>query len=152
MAFPSSVNTTSLHDVLATLRALTGQTRSQAESAVSTMAAQNVDTNFVFGVLDKLNWLITTLTAWQGIIGLDAYATAELPGYGGTLTADITTVVDAAQACINWVVANFPKDSTGTYILAESINSNGTRTLRQFTPAQTAGLRTSLQALVATIG
>lgn len=152
MTFPSSNNTTSLHDVLSTLRALAGQTKSQMQNAVATMAAQNVDTNFVFGILDKLNWLISTLTAWQGTIGLNAYATEQLPDYAGTLTTDITVVIEAAQACINWVVTNFPKDSTNTYILAESINTDGTRTLRQFTPAQTAGFRTMIQALIATIG
>lgn len=151
MAFPSSNNITSLHDVLSTLRALTGQTKSQAQSAVATMAAQNVDSNFVFQILDRLNWLITTLNAWKNTEGLDAYATADLPTYAGTLTTDATVVIDSAQACINWAVNNFPKDSTNTYILAETLNSDGTRTLRQFTPTQTAGFRTVMQTLIATI-
>lgn len=152
MAFPSSNNTTSLGVILTTLQALASQAKSQSQNTVATMQAQSVDTTYVFQVLDRLNWLIATLTAWQGTTGLDAYASAELPGYNGTLTSDITAVINAAQACINWVVANFPKDSTNTYILAESINSDGTRTLRQFTPTQTAGFRTLMQALIATIG
>lgn len=152
MSFPSSNNATSLAVVLSTMQALCGQTKSQAQSALATMAAQSVDTNFVFQTLDRPNWLISTLTAWQGTAGLNAYATADLPGYTGTLTTDTTAVIDAPQACIDWVVANFPKDSTNSYILAESINSNGTRTLRQFTPAQTAGFRTTIQALIATNG
>lgn len=152
MTFPSSNNATSLGVILTTLQALAGQTKSQAQSTVATMQAQNVDTSFVFQVLDRLNWLINTLTAWQGTAGLNAYATAEIPGYTGTMTEDITAVVNAAQACINWVITNFPKDSTNTYLLAESINSDGTRSSRQFTPTQTAGFRTLMQALIATIG
>lgn len=152
MTFPSSNNTTSLGVILTTLQALAGQTKSQAQNSLAQMQTQNVDTVFVFQLLDRLNWLISTLNAWRTTPGLDAYATADLPGYEGTLTADITAIINAAQACINWVVTSFPKDSTQTYILSESINSDGTRTLRQFTPAQTAGLQTLIQALIATIG
>lgn len=152
MAFPSSNNMASLHDVLSTLRALTGQTKSQTQNAVATMQVQNVDTDFVFQTLNRLNWLISTLNAWKDTPGLDAYATSDLPNYSGTLTTDITAVISAAQACIDWVVTNFPKDSTNVYILAESLNQDGSRTLRQFTPAQTAGFRTVLQALISTIG
>lgn len=152
MAFPSSNNTTSLATVLSTLQALAGQTKSQAQNSLVLMQSQSVDTNFVFQLLDRLNWLITTLNTWKNTAGLDVYAADNLPGYSGTLTTDITSVVNAAQACINWVVTNFPKDSTNTYILSETINSDGTRTLRQFTPSQTAGLQTLIQALIASIG
>lgn len=152
MTFPSSNNTTSLATILSTMQALAGQTKSQAQSAHATMAAQSVDTNFIFQTLDRLNWLITTFNAWVSTAGLDAYAAENLPGYSGTLTVDTAAVVSAAQTCIDWVVANFPKDSTNTYILAESVSADGTRVLRQFTPTQTAGFRTTIQALIATIG
>lgn len=152
MTFPSSNSTSSLGVILSTLQALAGQTKSQAQNSLTLLQTQNVDTIFVFQLLDRLIHIISTLNAWRNTTGLDAYATSELPGYAGTLTADINGIISAAQACINWTVTNFPKDSTQTYILAESLNSDGTRTLRQFTPAQTAGLQTLIQALIATIG
>lgn len=152
MTFPSSNNTTSLGVILTTLQALAGQTKSQAQNSLTQLQTQNVDWQFVYELLKRLNWLITTLNAWRNTTGIDAYATAELPGYAGTLSADMTAVINAAQACINWIVANVPKDSTQTYILVEILNSDGTTTLRQFTPAQTAGLQTLIQALIATIG
>lgn len=152
MTFPSSNNVMSLATVLGTLLALAGQTKSQAESAVATMQAQNVDTKFVWETLDRLHHPINTFTAWQGTPGLNDYATADLPVYTGSLTTDMTAVINAAQACIDWVRTNFPKDSTDVFVLAESINLDGTRTSRQFTPIQTAGYRTAIQALIATIG
>jgi len=151
MTLPAS-SSTSLQIILQTLQALAAQTKAQAGNALTILQTQNVTTNFVFAFLDQMGALIATLNTWKSTAGLNAYATANLPGYAGTLTTDIDAVIAAGQACITWVVNNFPKDSTNTYILSETLNGDGTRTLRQFTPAQTAGLQTLVQSFIATIG
>ena len=151
MPFPAS-SITSLPQILAALQALAQQVKYQAGNALITLQTQSVSTNFVFQFLDQMNGLISTLNTWQSTSGLNAYATANLPGYVGTLTADVTAVINSGQACIDWIVANFPKDSTNTWILAEKLNADGTRTQRSFTPTQTAGLQTLLQAFINTIG
>ena len=143
---------TSLQVILESLQALAAQTKAQANNALGVLQTQSVTTVFVFQFLDQMGALISTLNTWKSTAGLDAFATANLPGYSGTLSADINTVITAGQACITWVFNNFPKDSTNTYILSETLNSDGTRTLRQFTPAQTAGLQTLVQSFVSTIG
>lgn len=151
MAFPAST-IMSLPDVLRALQSVAQDIKAQGGNALSSLQNTNVSTTFVFRVLDQLGGLILSLNAWKNTAGLNAYATANLPGYAGTMTNDIATVQSAAQACIDWVVANFPKDSTNTFLLAESLISDGSRTQRTFTPAQTSGLQTLLQALIATIG
>ena len=124
--------------------------KTAAQAALASFAANNVSTSYVFNVIDQLTGLINLLTTWSAVVGLNTYATAQ--GYTGTMTADITACNNAAQACVNWIITNFPKDSTAIYILDRTLNSDGTRTERTFSPAQTAGLQTLLTTFIATIG
>lgn len=151
MALPAS-SIMSLPDTLRSIQVTAQSVKAQGGNALISLQTTNVSTNFVFQFLDQVAGLISAMNAWVNTPGLNAYATANLPGYAGTLTSDITTAINAAQACIDWVVTNFPKDSTNTFILAESLNASGSRTPRTFTPAQTAGLQTLLQNFLATIG
>ena len=149
MALPAS--TASLADVLTNIKGMAQNIKSAGQNDLAVMQAGSIDANFVFKLLDNLNSVIVLLNGWAATTGINAYATANLPGYAGTLTTDITTVVNAAQACINWTVTNFPKDSGG-FIQALTLNADGSRTPASFTSAQTAGLQTTLQALIATVG
>jgi len=135
-------------EAYAAIRSNAAGWKAQAQNANITLAAGNVDSNFIFRMLDQLASVIVALNAWKVVTGLDTYATGQ--GYTGTISADCTATVNAAQACINWVVANFPVSAT--FLQAFTLNADGTRTPRTFTPAQTAGLQTNLTAFVATIG
>jgi len=152
MALPPGSTKTSLGYALQNVQNIADSAKTTASNAVTTLAAGSVDTTYVFKLLDQLKSLIDTLNTSSAVSGLDAYATAQIPNYTGTLSSDITATKSAAQACIDWVVTNFPKDSTATYLLAQSLNNDGTRTSRSFSSAQTAGLRTALNNLIATIG
>lgn len=151
MAFPSATNNATLGAVLAQVQAYAAGIKSSASAAVAVLAANSVNTAYVFLMLDQLSGVIGNLNTYKNVVGLNAYATANIPGYAGTLTTDIAAIITAAQACIDWIVANFPKDGTNTYILAYILNANGTRTMASFTSVQTAGLRTALNTLIATI-
>lgn len=123
--------------------------KAQAQNALAFIQANSIDTNYVFNLLDKLNGVITSINNMKVVAGLDTYATNQ--GYTGTCSADATATANAAQACINWVVTNFPTD-TGGFIQAFKLNSgDGSRIAAVFTPAQTGGLQTSLSNLIATI-
>jgi hypothetical protein len=148
MAFPSS--TTSLADVLSQVQSYAAGIKQQASAAVTVLAGNTVNTAYVFAMLDQLSGVITNLNALKNVAGLNAYATANIPGYAGTLTTDITAVVNAAQTCISWISTNFPVDAGG-FIQAYKLNADGTRIMTTFTSVQTAGLQTALNALVATI-
>jgi hypothetical protein len=148
MALPSS--TSSLGAALAQVQNIAASVKSQAGNVLVSLQAGPVTTLFVFQMLDQLNGLITSLNALKATTGLNAYATAQLPGYAGTMVTDITATVNAAQACINWVVANFPNSSG--FLQAFTLNADGSRTPASFTSAQTAGLQTAITALIATIG
>jgi hypothetical protein len=151
MTLPASATTPSLGAILQNLQNVAYGAKSQAQNAVITMQTGSINTTFVFQMLDQLNGIIGLLNSVSGITGLNTYATAQCPGYVGTLTTDITAVVNAAQAVINWTVANFPVDAQG-FLQAFKLNADGSRAPASFTPAQTTGLVTVLQAFIATIG
>lgn len=152
MTLPPSLTSKSLAYALSVVQNYAAQAKDRGTNAVAVMAAGPVDTTFVFNLLDALNGLIAQLNTVKNTAGLDAYAAAQVPGYAGTMSNDITATVNAAQACIDWVVANFPKDSTATFLLAQSLNADGSRAMRSFTSVQTLGFRTALNNLLATIG
>jgi len=54
-----------------------------------------------------------------------------------------------AEATRDWIIANFP--NTGGLLLERSFDVNGRMVLATLTTAQTAGLRTELNLLIATI-
>lgn len=121
--------------------------KQQAQVYLSTLTGGNVTTTFAFQVLDQTRNFITNMQTWSTVGGLDAYATGQ--GYSGTMSADAATCVTAAQSVVTWVVNNFP--SAGGYLQAETLNTDGSRTQRQFTPAQTAGWQTAINNFIATI-
>jgi|SRR5882724_328523 len=125
--------------------------KQQATDALVTLTGP-VDTVWVFNAADIMRNTILNFNRFKNVTGLDAYATQQVPGYSGSMVTDITSTIAAIQSCLDWIVANFPKDSTNQFILAETLNADGTRTPRSFTSAQTAGLQTRLQALIATVG
>jgi hypothetical protein len=141
----------SLHETLLASKSGSAAIKAAAQQALTDLAG-TVDTTWTFRFLDNMRMLIAAGNTWRSVSGIDAFATAQLPGYAGTFSADIAAMTSAAQACIDWIVANFPKDSTATWILAEQLNPDGSRTARTFTSVQTAGLRTAVTNFIATIG
>src|SRR3974390_1387530 len=91
-------------DAYTTIRSFAATAKSVANGCLTTLQAP-VDTTWVFWLLDQVNSFISTVNGLKGVNGLDTYATAQ--GYPTTLSADVTTAANAAQAIINWVVTNF---------------------------------------------
>ena len=150
MTLPSSTNPY-LGQALIQILGQAGGVKQQATDALAQLAGP-VDSVWSFNAADIMRNTISNFNRFSGVAGLNAYATAQIPGYVGPMTADIAATVAATQSCLDWIVANFPKDTTATYVLAYILNADGTRTSRSFTTVQTAGLQTRLQALIATIG
>lgn len=150
MALPSSTNPWVGQALIQVLGQAAG-TKAQAAEALATLQAGPVSTVWIFNALDQMNDAIGRFDRFKAVAGLNAHATAQVPGYAGTLTTDIATTQAAIQQCIDWIIANFPKDTTNTWPLAFQWGVNGARVPRSFTTAQTAGLQTRLQTLIATV-
>jgi carboxypeptidase C (cathepsin A) len=145
MALQSS-NTMLAGEAYAAIRSNAAAWKSQAQNANVTLAG-TVNSDYIFQMLDQLGGASAALNTWKAVAGLDAYATAQ--GYTGTMSTDCASSVTSAQACIAWVVANFPAASG--FLQSHVLNANGSRLPRSFTTAQTAGLQTALTSFIATI-
>ncbi len=143
-----STNVISPSEAYSAIRQNASAWRAQAQNALASVQAASVSSDFIFRMLDQFIGAIAALATWKIVAGLDAYATEQ--GYSGTMSADCTTTATAATACVSWVTTNFP--TSGGFITAYTLNADGTRTPRQFTTVQTAGLATALTAFIATIG
>jgi hypothetical protein len=130
------------------IRVNAASVKAQAQNALTSLQTISVPTTFIFQMLDQLAGIIAALNQWKTITGLDAYATSQ--SYSGSLSADCGTCATTATACISWIVTNFP--ASGGFLQAESLNADGSRTQRLFTPAQTAGLQTVLSSFINSIG
>lgn len=140
--------TTSPSEAYNMIRSNAAGVKAQAQNALISLQAGPVTSIFIFQMLDQLKGIIVALNSWAATANLDNYANAQ--GYSGSLVADCSACVNAATACITWIVANFP--ASAGFLQAESLNVDGSRTARSFTAAQTAGLQAAVQAFIATIG
>jgi hypothetical protein len=146
MALQSS-NTMLAGEAFRAIRDNAASWKAQAQNANISLAG-TVNSDFIFRMLDQLGGAIAALNLWKVVASLDTFATGQ--GYTGTMSVDCTASVTAAQNCIAWVITNFP--NAGGFLQSHSLNADGSRTPRSFTPAQTAGLQTALTSFIATIG
>lgn len=130
--------------------------RTNSVKAIQALAAGPVSANTILGTCQrysagKLNILVPALTAGGVMQSLADELNLE---NAAAATAAVQAVIDAIDDVIEWVFTNFPKTSSGSplFILKDTLNPDGSVTVRSFTPAQTANLRIELQKIVDAIG
>lgn len=97
---------------------------------------------FLINRRDRLNVI-------KVVPGLAAYARAQYDDPAYDVAAEFTAMLAKVGETIDWIVVAVPKDASG-YMLVAKLTSTG-QTIRAFTTAQTANLRTELDELIATI-
>jgi hypothetical protein len=112
-------------------------------------AAGNVPSTTILDVLVRLIQDKAALQAAAGTPGIADFARDQKGDQGLDVVAEFTTMVSAMDGASGWITTNFPKDGSGI-LLAQTFGATGPID-RQFTPAQTAGFRTQLDAVIATI-
>jgi hypothetical protein len=122
--------------------------KQQSQTAIRAMAAGPVSANAVLQLCQRLNSsVVNVLTPATGNAALLASLASDLGlADSAAAAAAINSVITAANAAIAMVVASFP--TSGGYILKDQLNADGSVTVRQFSSAQTANLRTALQSIV----
>lgn len=145
MAFPTSSATLSVG--LARAQSQASAIKRIAQNNYETMAAGPVSASFVITLLDNLKGARSVFDAAGNLPGMAAYAQEQL---GQDVTADFVAMVSEIDTVGSLIVSALPKDGSG-YLLLETIDAQGNRTERTFTSAQTSGVRSALQDLIATI-
>lgn len=152
MAYPTS----RLRKVLA--RAFTNadstaiRLRSQAGGWDAQMAAGPVSASLILDdILADMRSSRATLIASRDTSGILGYAQEQFDDLTIDLPTEFAALIAAIDAVITWIVDNFPTSNPGNFLQRYQIAADGTLTDRSFSTAQTAGLRTELQALFAAI-
>ena len=147
MAFPSFDSLAKAWlDALTLARTLKGQ----AQILRDTSAAGNIG----FTLIERFFEFIVAANArfeqLKAVPGIAQYAKDQVDNQLIDIVAEFNAMQTAIVDVITWVTTNIPKDGSG-YLLVRQIDVGNNIVDRQFTPAQSAGLRTQLDALLATI-
>lgn len=111
------------------------------------MAAGNVPSITIFDVFIHGKQVRAELVAKAAIPGIGEHAKEQFNDPSLDIGAEFNAIIAAIDDLTNSIQSLFPKDASDTYLLAQSWGANGPVD-RQFTSAQTATLRTKLQALI----
>lgn len=119
------------------------------QQAITQSAAGPVSANSVLGLCQRLNASKANILVPAQVNNAAMTSLAQDLGLadGPAAVAAVQDVVNSITNTIDWVVANFPKDAQG-YIQKDTLNADGSVAVRQFTSAQTSGLRVALQTVV----
>lgn len=130
------------------VRSRATQLKKQAQDASTAMAAGNVSGNLVRQILDGCIVAKTEFAAAAQVSGIADYAKNQEGDPDYDVGAQFTAMTGAIDTILSTIISLIPTNSG--YVLMEQWSTSGVTT-RQITPAQSANLRTALNAFVATV-
>ena len=146
MAFPTNETRRTFASALDRAQSQASSIKRIAANNRDRMASGPITAGGLFSLLDNLIGAKVQLAEAAAMPGMDEYAEAQL---GQTVSADFDAMMQAIDDATAWIIANMPK--ADGYLQTETLEADGTRTERSFATADTAGLRTALDAVIATI-
>lgn len=152
MSFPSNTGTKQddLAGAWAIARGIAAEVKTRSVLLRSTSLAGPIS---AWSIIDYATFLADAKVAFarcSSLSGINAYAQAQIGDATINVATEFSNMVSQLNATVAWIIANFPKDGGG-FLLAATWLADGRITYRTLTTAQTAGLRTALDALIATI-
>jgi hypothetical protein len=155
--YPASTKTLQTWVALVDQKAVQVKAAAQTQSTLS--SANNLTAEHVRLFTDLLIEANNLFIAASAVPGIAAYLNTEKQGTVADPVAEFTAMRSAVVATLDWLRANVPG---GSFIGADGnlaykhgfhipTNNTSPTVLLRFTAAQTAGYRTQLTALVATI-
>ena len=144
MAYP----TDSLAQVLRGVDSTAISLKLWCQGRIATMAAGNTTTSAIFEDYRRLKIADDAFSAAALVPGLANYAQSDKNDLTLDVAAEFTGMRNAIATARAWVEANFP--ANGGYLLTSQF-SGGQVVDREFSPADTATYRTSLQSVVGAI-
>ena len=152
MPFPSNQGTKA--DDLARAwdlaRNTAGQVKVAAQRVRNDSASAPIDATRILNLANVLGNARGSLSRAAAVPGIAAYAQEQVNDPSLDVANAFVQMQAQITAVMNWILAAFPADVNG-YLLYVRVDSNGVLSYRTFDSAATAGLRTQLDALIATI-
>lgn len=110
------------------------------------LAANDQPASRITDLYEALRETRNQLAAMSGVSGLTQYARDQKANQALDVVQEFQTLMAQIDACTQWIATNLPKDANG-YLLIRKLGDDYLVD-RQFTPAQTSGLRSVLQNIV----
>jgi len=141
MAYP----TISLSRVLDLVDEEATRLRAFCTREIALMSGGNRPSSVIIALWLRLHKSKLLLNSAASVPGIGAFAQTLKGDETLDVMAEFTAAVNTIQSTITWIEANFP--NTNGYLLERKFG-NGDLVEREFTPAETAGLRTVMQTIV----
>ncbi len=148
MAFPSLEAKRDIAVLFANTQREALKLKRQSQQLRDATAARDVPMSRLVNSATQLGVMRAAFVETRDAPGVATYASANL-GIADVV-AELNAVIAAIDSTIAWIVANAPTNGGG-FLAIETLNADGTTTKRMAATAQTAGLRTELDALILTI-
>jgi hypothetical protein len=141
--------TISLHTRLTAVLLEATSARSRATDFIGTAAANSISANAVVELAQDFAAALARIAPYEGDESLADYADAQFPefGEGFQLLERIAGLKVLVQGVIAQCRASVPRDGND-YVLKDVWAADGTVSVRALSPAQTAGVRAALQAVL----
>ena len=149
MAFPSGKTKDTLSKAFNATQNVARNLKQDAIDIRDISLAGDISRKLIMEFPTKIADALDIWTAASAKTGIAQYAKDQLEDQTLTIGADFVAMVAAATSARDWIIANFP--NTGGLLLERSFDANGRMVLATLSTAITAGLRTELDALIATI-
>ena len=149
MAFPSGRTKDTLNKAFNDTQAHARNLKQDAIDIRDTSLAGDIPRKVIMEFNTKIADALDIWSIASAKAGIVQYAKDQLEDQTLTLPADFAAMTTTAIATRDWIIANFP--NTGGLLLERSFDVNGRMVLAILTTGQTAGLRTELNLLIATI-
>lgn len=147
MGFPTNSTRRSLSSALDRAQSQADSIKRIAQNNRDRMAAGTITSSGIISLLDNLDGAHNVLAETASLPGIGEFAEAQL---GQTVLVEFGQMMTAIDAASAWIRANFPV-GTGGHLQSESWGVGHARVERTFSTAETAGLRTLLDAVIAAI-
>jgi len=149
MAFPSGKTKDTLYKSFSDTQRQARNLKQDAIDIVNTTLAGDIPRKVIMDFNTKIADALDIWNAASAKVGIAQYAKDQLEDQTLTLGTDFVAMTATAEATRDWIIANFP--NTGGLLSERSFDVNGRMVLATLTTGQTAGLRTELNLLIATI-
>ncbi len=150
MAFPSTGGQAMLAAALQEAQQAAASVKGEAQSLRNNSAATTVTALDIIDTFSSLKSRLDRLNTLAATPGMSDYAKDQFSDPALNIGTEFTTMTAAIQAFLDWVDGNIVKSASG-HIEERLIETNDTITAKTYTITQTAGMRTELDVLIATI-
>ena len=121
----------------------------EAVSLKNASLAGDISSSQILGLAGNLRSARILMEERRVISGITEYAKTQEDDVTYDVSAEYVIMRGALDAILMWISSAMPE--SGGYLQVETLNADGSITYRNFSTAQTAGLRTALDTLIASI-